>query len=228
MSLADQIYAKLKEKIFSGLIKPGDRLFEVEIARDFKASRTPVREAFRRLEQDFLVERTARGGVRLPKIDLESIEDLFSLRTVLESYAMELACERITTEQITLLRQIKAQALELLTLEDSTSEYVLRQFVELNSSFHDTIYKSTRSKFLERAVNNLREILQSMRAVSLQADNACDQAWQEHSLLIEYLSQGERQAAADLIKIHIKNAYRQLQAVYQKNTATGTDSNPAA
>ena len=223
MSLADQIYAKLKERIFKGLIKPGNRLFEVEVARDYQASRTPVREAFRRLEQDFLVERIAQGGVRIPEIDMASAEDLFNLRSVLECYTIELACERITPEQITLLRQIRAQAFELLKVDTANNEYVLRQFVDLNSQFHDTIYRATGSKFLVRTINNLREIVLSMRAMSVQADNACHESWQEHSLLIDYLSQGDKVAASNLIKIHISNAHNQFKIVCRKNLQQGSD-----
>ena len=216
MSIADRIYENLKDRIFKGNIQPGYRLFESEVAGDYQASRTPVREAFRRLEQDFLVERTAQGGVRIPEIDMASIEDLFNLRSVLEGYAIELACERITPEQITSLRQIRAQAQELLKLESADNEYVLKQFVDLNSEFHDTIYRATGSKFLVRVINNLREIVLSMRSMSIQADNACHQSWQEHSQLIEHLSIRDKDAAANLIKIHIENACHQLKTVYPK------------
>ena len=218
MSIAEQIYGSLKARILSGSIHPGDRLFEVEIAKSFKASRTPVREAFRRLEQDFLVERTAQGGVRVPEIDINAIEDLFKLRMVLECFAIEIACQRITLEQITKLREIKAQAQELLKLNQMDSEFVLSRFVELNSSFHDTIYKATGNKFLVRSINNLREILLSMRTMSIQADNACDQSWQEHSLLVEYLANRDVEAATGLIRTHIKNAYNQLLTVFGKST----------
>jgi DNA-binding GntR family transcriptional regulator len=223
MSIADRIYTNLKDRIFTGNIKPGNRLFEAEVASNYQASRTPVREAFRRLEQDFLVERIAQGGVRIPEIDMASVEDLFNLRSVLESYAIELACERITPEQVTLLRQIRAQAFELLKLETVNNEYVLRQFVELNSQFHDTIYRATGSKFLVRAINNLREIVLSMRVMSVQADNACHQSWEEHSLLIDYLSRGDKTAALSLIKIHISNAHSQLKIVYQKSVKKNSD-----
>lgn len=218
MSIAEKIYESLKSKIFSGSIRPGDRLFEVEVAKSFNASRTPVREAFRRLEQDFLIERTSQGGVRIPEIGIDAIEDLFKLRTVLECFAIEIACQRITLEQITKLREIKAQAQELLKLDSTESDFVLRRFVELNSAFHDTIYRATGNKFLVRSINNLREILLSMRTMSIQADNACDQSWQEHSLLIEYLSNRDVEAATGLIRTHIKSAYNQLLTVFAKST----------
>lgn len=216
MSIANEIYQSLKNQIFEGKIKPGDRLFEIEISKTFKVSRTPVREAFRRLEQDFLVERTAQGGVKAPEIDMDSIEDLFNLRALLEAYAIELACDRISQEDISRLRQVKAQAFELLSSEGVSSSYIVKQFVDLNSAFHDIIYQATGSKYLIRVVNNLREIVLSLRSLSIQADNAIDQTWQEHSLLIEYLSQKNKEAASSLITTHIKNAYNQYCSVFLK------------
>ena len=215
MSIAEDIYQNLKNQIFEGKIKPGDRLFELEISKNLKVSRTPVREAFRRLEQDHLVERTARGGVKAPDIDGESIKDLFDLRTILETYAVELACERISSEEISQLKQIKAQAFELLNSENISNEYMTKKFFELNSSFHDIIYQATASKYLIKVVNNLREIVQSLRVFSIRADNASSQTWQEHSLLIEYLSQKNKEAASSLITTHIKNAYKQYKSVVE-------------
>ena len=71
------------------------------------------------MEQDHLVERLTQGGVRIPTINRESIEVLYNLRAVLEAYALELACDRITPEQITTMKQIRAQAVELLKSSES-------------------------------------------------------------------------------------------------------------
>ena len=75
-SIADQIYETLKNAIIRGEIEPNQRLFEVEVAKIFNASRTPVREAFRRLEQDGVAERLAQGGIRVPQFDEQTIQDL--------------------------------------------------------------------------------------------------------------------------------------------------------
>jgi DNA-binding GntR family transcriptional regulator len=88
MSIADQIYESLKSSIISAELKGGDRLFEAKVAESYQASRTPVREAFRRLEQDSLVERVAQGGVRVTQVTRKTVEDLFGIRTVLEEYAI--------------------------------------------------------------------------------------------------------------------------------------------
>jgi DNA-binding GntR family transcriptional regulator len=218
-SIADQIYENLKSSIINGEIRSGDRLFETELANTFQASRTPVREAFRRLEQDHLVERLAQGGVRVPIINRESIEDLYNLRAVLEAYALELACDRVTPEQITTLKQIRAQAFELLKSSESSRDYVLKRLLELNSLFHDTIYEATGSKFLMQVISNLRAIVMGMRAKSIQADRAWLQVWDEHSRLIEHLERGEKESAVKLIKEHVANAAAQAFSVIQKQTA---------
>jgi DNA-binding GntR family transcriptional regulator len=217
-SIADQIYLSLQNSIISGEIKPGERLFEMELAKTFQASRTPVREAFRRLEQDHLVERLAQGGVRVPIIDRETIEDLYNLRTVLEAYALSLACDRVTTEQITTLKQIRAQAFELLKTSESSRDYVLKRLLELNSMLHDTIYEATGSKFLIKVISNLRAILMGMRARSIQVDRSWLDVWNEHSRLIEHLERGEKESAVQLIKEHVANAAAQVYSVIQMQT----------
>jgi len=208
-SIADQIYESLKSNIINGEVKPGERLSEAELASSFSASRTPVREAFLRLEQDYLVERVAQAGVRVPIINRESIEDLYAMRSVLEAYAIELACDRITPEEITTMKQIRAQAFELLKSSESSRDYVLKRFLELNSIFHETIYQATGSQFLIKVINNLRAIVMSMRAKSIQADQAWQEVWDEHSRLIEYLEHGEKESAIQLIKKHVANAASQ-------------------
>ena len=80
-----------------------------QVAETLKASRTPVREAFRRLEQDGLVERVPQGGVRVTHPDTETIQEVFGIRKVLEAYAVELACGRITAEEIGSLKRLVNQ-----------------------------------------------------------------------------------------------------------------------
>ncbi|MEN8689235.1 MAG: GntR family transcriptional regulator [Desulfobacterales bacterium] len=228
-SIADQIYENLKNCIINGEIKPGDRLFEAELARTFQASRTPVREAFRRLEQDHLIERLAQGGVKIPTINRETIEDLYNLRAVLEAYALELACDRVAPEQISTLKQIRAQALELLKSSESKRDYVLKRLLELNSLFHETIYQATGSKFLIKVIGNLRAIVMGMRARSIQADRTWQQVWDEHSRLIGHLERGEKENAVQLIREHVAHAAAQAFSVIQMQAGdpAHTEAEPA-
>lgn len=215
-SIADQIYERTKHDILNGVIKPGQRLLEVEVAQAVSASRTPVREAFRRLEQDNLVERLARGGVRVIELEWKAIKDLYDLRTVLEAYAIKLACERITSEQIVALKQIKAQAMELLNSPGLGKDYLFGRFMELNAQFHETIYQATGSRFLMVIINQLRGIVQVMRSMSLQVDQSSTRAWVEHSRLIHHLEMRDVPAAQELIQQHVQNAAQEVLSIMQK------------
>jgi DNA-binding GntR family transcriptional regulator len=229
MSIADRIYESLKNSIISAELRGGDRLFEARVAESFQASRTPVREAFRRLEQDCLVERVAQGGVRVTRVTLKTVEDLFGIRTILEEYAIGLACDRITPDEIAALKEIRAQAWELLNSRQVSREYMLKRFFELNSVFHETIYAATDSEFLIKLISDIRGIVLGLRSVSIQADQACNRAWEEHSRLIDHLENREKDKAVLLIKEHIANAARDVLAAGQqqgsvdRSAATGSD-----
>lgn len=223
-SIADQIYESLKSSIIDGEIEPGHRLLEVEVASFFHASRTPVREALRRLEQDHLIERLASGGVRVTDFDWQAIQDLFSLRAVLEMHAIDLACDRITPEQITSLKQIRAQALGLQNSDELNRDYLMNRMLELNSSFHETIYKATGSKYLMKLISHLRGIVVGMRSMSIKADWAWTQTWVEHNRLIGHLERGEKEAAIKLIKEHVANAASHVLSVV--NTQKGSPIPP--
>lgn len=226
-SIADQIYESLKSSIIDGKIEPGHRLFEAELASSFQASRTPVREALRRLEQDHLIERLASGGVRVTEFDWQAIQDLFSLRAVLEMHAIDLACDRITPEQIATLKQIRAQAMGLQNSGELNRDYLMKRVLELNSSFHETIYKATGSKYLMKLISHLRGIVVGMRSMSIQADRAWTQTWDEHDRLIGHLERGEKEAAIKLIKEHVANAASHVRSVVNTKKGSANDATTA-
>ena len=223
-SMADQIYDTLKDAIIRREIEPNQRLLEVEIAGRFGASRTPVREAFRRLEQDGVAERLAQGGIRVPQPDTETVQDLYDLRLILEVYAIELACERIGAADIAQLKQIRAQAEELLKSDDLSQEFTLNRFHELSSMFHDSIYSATRSKFLIKVLNNIRAMVLSMRSVSIRLDSIRE-VWDEHSRLIDHLERKEKGAAVRLIKQHVFRTAGQVLSFIRAESG-GTESAP--
>jgi len=210
-SIADQIYESLKNSIIRGEIEPSQRLLEVEVAKMFSVSRTPVREAFRRLEQDCAAERLAQGGIRVFQLDEQTIEDLFNLRTILEVHAIELACARINAEEIAYLKQIRAQAYELLKAADMRQNFIYRSFIELGSMFHDTIYNATRSRVLIKVISNIRSMVVSVRSMSVRLDSV-QQVWDEHSRLIEHLERREKTAAVRMIKHHVSKTAGQVLA----------------
>ena len=205
-SISDQIYERLKQQILHGEIEPGERLMQNQVAENLRASRTPVREAFRRLEQDGLVERVPQGGVRVTRLDMEAIQEVFGIRNVLEAYAVELACGRITKDEIDSLKRLVSQAGELLASAELGRETKIKRLFELNSQFHDIIYRASGNSYLMGMINSLRFIVGRLRLLGLRADSTWSRAWDEHAQLIGLLERKDKESAARLLKAHLVNA----------------------
>jgi len=211
-AISDQVYEFLKQKILYSDIEAGERLMQIQVAEALQTSRTPVRDAFRRLEQDGLVERVPQGGVRVTSLDNKTIREVFGIRQVLEAYAVELACDNISPEQIAYLNQILSQARELLASRKDR-EAKLKELFKLNSQLHDTIYRASGSSYLMGIINNLKNIVLRMRSLGLRADKTWNYVWKEHAQLIDCLERRDKAAAADLIKAHIISAASHVTSV---------------
>ncbi|MCX5820470.1 MAG: GntR family transcriptional regulator [Deltaproteobacteria bacterium] len=220
-SFSDQIYELLKKKILNSEILPGERLMQEEVAKAFNASRTPIRHAFHLLEKDGLVERLPQNGVRITRLDLETIRELFAIRGVLEAYGVELACERIKQKDIETLRSIRDRASQMLESSTIPRETKLNQIFELNSLFHETIYQSTNSRYLMDLISNLRNTVLRLRALGVRKDGSWRQAWDEHSRLIDCLDRKDKKAAGKLMRRHIANAMSNV--LSQRNLEAKTD-----
>ena len=216
-SIPDQIYDYLLERIQIGEIQSGDRLIETQVAESFETSRTPVREAFRRLEQSGIVERLPQGGVRVTPVTIETAEEIFDIRGLLEPYAIGLACERITREDIQKIKQIEILAGDLIKSTTIEREEKIKQLFKLNTQFHDIIYLSTGSSYLVKLINDLRDIVLRLRAMGLRRNSAWRTAWQEHGQLIDFLETRNKEKAAELMKKHVEHAKSDVAAYASAN-----------
>jgi DNA-binding GntR family transcriptional regulator len=204
-SISDQIYERLKQQILHCEIEPGERLMQIQVAQTLRASRTPVREAFRRLEQDGLVERVPQGGVRVTRPDTETIQEVFGIRRVLEAYAIELACDRITPQEIAALKQLSSQAQQLLSSRELGLQAKISRLFELNSQFHDTIYRASGNSYLMAMINSLRNIVGRLRLLGLRADSTWSRTWDEHVQLIGLLERKDKESAVRVLQTHLVN-----------------------
>jgi len=198
-SIPDQIYDRLKQQILHGEIEPGQRLIQNQVAQSMQTSRTPVREAFRRLEQDGLVERVPQGGVRVTRLDVKIIQDVFGIRKVLEAYAVEMACDRITAEETTSLKWLVSQAGELLSSRELGLDAKISRLFELNSQFHDTIYRASGNSYLIGMIKSLRNIVGRLRLLGLRSNSTWSRAWDEHAQLIKLLEKKDKESAVQLV-----------------------------
>jgi len=205
-SISDQIYEYLKTRILYGEIEAGERLTQERVAEQFKVSRMPVREAFRLLEQDRLVEKLPQGGFRVTSITMETIRHVFGIRAALEAYAIELACDRISEETIGKLGNIKQQAHEVLKKDSLDESEKVKGFFDLNTEFHDTIYEATGNPYLIKIILQLRNLVLRMRAIGLREVSTWVQVWEEHGELLAGLKRKDKETASRCIRQHIENA----------------------
>ena len=196
-SVGDRVYQAIKRAIVIGELKPGQRIVEEQISMLMNTSRTPVREAIRRLEQEELVERLPKGGCIVKVLTTEDIEEIFGIRAVLESYAAYLATERITEEIIKKLTESIKQFEQALNNND------LSRLMELNTRFHEIIYQASGSKNLYGLINNFKAYIYIYRRSLLQSKKRAKVSLVDHKRIVEAMRQGNKNKVERLVRKHI-------------------------
>ena len=201
--LRDVVFETLRDAIITQVLKPGERLMEIQLADEMGVSRTPVREAIRKLELEGLVVMVPRKGAYVAGVSMKDIHEVYEVRAALEMLAVTLAAERITEEELDALEQ---QVLRESEAESDTDEHALDNIIYIDSSFHDIIYQAAHNQRLVQFVNILQEQLQRFRAASLSRPGRSKTALDEHKQIVEALAERNGELAAKLAKEHIENA----------------------
>ena len=144
--LAFGLHQEIQKDILSGELKSGSKLTEAAICKRYSVSRTPVREAFRQLEADGLIENIPNRGAFVTGLSKRDISDLFDLRTLFEVQAVEWAIRRMTEEDIDLLRET-IEFMEFYTLKDD-----IDKVLNFNTQFHNIIYAGTKNRMIQKTL----------------------------------------------------------------------------
>ena len=204
--LREIVFETLRDAIISQTLEPGERLMEIQMADEMGVSRTPVREAIRKLELEGLVIMVPRKGAYVAGISVKDIHEVFEVRTSLEGLAASLAAQRITPEELDEME--KNLFLEAGELEGNN----LRSIVEIDTTFHDLLYKAARNEKLLQLVSNLQEQLQRFRSASLARPGRSKGALDEHRKILEAIALGDSKLAQKLAMEHIENAETAMMA----------------
>lgn len=196
--LREVVFESLREAIISGLLEPGERLMEIQLADEMGVSRTPVREAIRKLELEGFVVMIPRKGAYVAGVSDKDVADVFEIRAALESLAAGLAAERITDEEI--------EQMERLILYRTGDEVDIEKIVKVDTDFHELVYKASRNERLTQILGNLREQLQRFRATSLAYPGRLKDAVGEHQGIVEALASHNVEEAQNLAMAHIVTA----------------------
>ena len=199
LPLRDVVFNTLREAILKGELEPGERLMEIALANRLGVSRTPIREAIRKLELEGLVVMIPRRGAQVASITKKDLQDVLEVRSSLEVLATELACERIRPEQLAQLRGALQRFEQVLGSSD------VSVIAGADVDFHDVIFMATGNARLVQILNNLREQMYRYRMEYLKDFSSHARLLEEHRQLVEAIAAGDREGAAAIIKAHIDN-----------------------
>ena len=199
LPLRDVVFNTLRQAILRGELKPGERLMEIQLANKLGVSRTPIREALRKLELEGLVNMVPRKGAEVADITEKSLRDVLEVRKALEELSVQLACEKITEEEIEELKRVAERFKDTLDDQDVT------KIAEADVAFHDVIYTATDNQKLILLLNNLREQMYRYRVEYLKKEESYPQLIAEHEELIDKISKRNKEEATRIMCEHIDN-----------------------
>ena len=188
----DQIFAAIEK----GELRPGDRLFETELAKQYGVSRTPIREAIRRLEADGVVEHKPRVGAVVRTLGQQEIVELYEMRIVLETTAATMAAKHAAAAEIRTLQSLNADMQE--AAEDPTRVAIL------NRTFHRCIMQAARNQFLSHSYHALSHALILLGKTTLETPTRVATIVAQHADIITGLREGDPDAAAEAMRVHME------------------------
>ena len=203
LPLRDVVFNTLRQAILTGELKPGERLMEIHLADQLGVSRTPIREAIRKLELEGLVTMIPRRGAEVAQITEKSMNDVLEVRRAVDALCVELACERITAEELERLgAACDAFAKEAMKPE---KEKDVKLLAEKDVALHDIIVQATGNQRLIQLVNNLSEQMYRYRFEYLKDFSQHAKLVEEHRVIYESIVKKECEMACEAAKLHIDN-----------------------
>lgn len=204
LPLRDVVFNTLRKAILDGTLKPGERLMEVHLANKLGVSRTPIREAIRKLELEGLVVMMPRRGVEVAKISEKSLQDVLEVRRALDVLIAELACERINDEQLGRLKNASDNFESVVRSTDSANPDTAA-LARADEAFHNIIMEATGNMRLTTLVNNLAEQMYRYRFVYLMDTSKHEMLIKEHMHIYEAIKLRNKVEAALAARTHIDN-----------------------
>jgi len=194
-------YDRLIDAIRSGVFAPGDRLREEDVGERLQLSRTPVREALRRLESDRIVEHRPRQGAVVRQLSHPEVVELYEMRVVLERTAAEMAAKHGTGPEF--------DALDDLNQRISEERTNPSQAAAINQDFHRGLYLAGRNRFLLEAARALNNSLMLLGPTTFTDEARIDVVTAQHQDIVDALRNGDAEAAGAAAEVHLNTSLRQ-------------------
>ncbi|MFT8887386.1 MAG: GntR family transcriptional regulator [Ethanoligenens sp.] len=204
-SLSERVFEEIQESILNGALSPGDPLPEIKLSEELGVSRTPVREALGKLELEGLVKSIPNRGTLVIGISEKDIDDIYTIRMYVEGLAAKWAAQHIADEQLNQLRSI----VELQEFYVEKKDFL--QVWQLDSRFHQLLYKASGSHVLRHTLSNLHRYIQRVRELSIKKPGRAIPSVREHRNILESIIKQDGELAEKLTFEHIRNAHQNIQ-----------------
>lgn len=209
-TLRGKVFSQIQNDILNGLYQPGESLIETKLSEEMGVSRTPIREAIRQLELEGLVQSIPNKGAIVKGISAKDIEDIYTIRMLIEGLAARWAAEKITPGELEELKE----AVEL--EEFYTTKNDLSHLLRFDSRFHDIIYRACKSKPLMHTLSTFHHYVQKARSISMNSPGRAGQVLEEHKAILKAIIDRDADRAERLTTEHVRNA--SLNLLKQKAT----------
>ena len=196
-SQGGHVYQKLRGLLKDGVLKPGDRLIETTIAEQLDVSRTPVRDAIRRLEAEGLLDYD-RGGLVVTKLDRRSVAELYEMREVLEGTAARLFTRHASDLEV-------EQLLDLVQ-QERLLQGRGQELATHNQKFHLQIHRGAHNRFLEKALRAVNAVRWLLGPSQMLAAERAEQALAEHTELVRAIHRRDADLAESVARRHVRSA----------------------
>ena len=196
--LREIVYEELKMQILTGKITPGTRMMEVELAESMGVSRTPIREAIKKLEQEGLVIIEPRKGAYASQISVKDMVDILEVRQDMEGLAAYMAAYRMTPKQMKELEVISSG------YNKAVEEGNMADMIKFDTDFHNLIVESCNNNILTMMINQLQELLLRFRYVYYDNIKRAEKMPSEHTMIMEAIKDGRSDAARASAEMHIE------------------------
>ncbi len=208
--LRELVSDHLRQAIVSGILTPGERIMEIQLAEQMGVSRTPVREAIRKLELEGFVVMIPRRGTYVADISIKDINEVYEIRIALDVLAAGLAAERINDEELEEMQRLLVEIGQCIENNDMDG------IVRIDSAFHDILYQASRNERLVTIINNLREQITGLRGRSMEYPGRLVSTLSEHRAIVDSIAQRDSLKAQEACRNHIENAEKTLLQAIQE------------
>jgi DNA-binding GntR family transcriptional regulator len=197
-SLREEVYESLRRAILHGKVRPGQRLIEEKLAHEAAISRTPVREAFYKLEKDDLVTRRAKGGFVVKQFTRADVDEILGIRIALESYAAYLATSHITADKMAAMEKKLDESRKAMKAKD------FNRVIQLHTEFHDLLYKMSKSKKLFQMISHFNDYFYRYRVALIRTAGNIEYALEDHRDMLNAMKKKDPKGVEKMVREHLE------------------------